>query len=195
MEALFALLLFAVVTSATPGPNVLMVMASAANHGFRATVPHQAGIALGFPAMMGVLGLGAAGALAALPALHLVLKWVGAAWLLVLSWKIATAAEARAEGPSRPIGFLASAGFQWVNPKAWGIALSALAVFTLPGQPMLPQVLLICLVFFAVSVPATALWAWGGVAVARLLSTPTRRRLFNRTMGVLCAASIVPMLV
>jgi threonine/homoserine/homoserine lactone efflux protein len=195
MDALWALAVFAVVMSVTPGPNVLMVMASAAQHGFRATVPHQVGIALGFPVMIAVLGLGAAGALAAMPGLHLALKWVGAAWLLVLSWKIATASEARADGPSRPIGFFSAAGFQWVNPKAWGIALSALAVFTVPGDPMLRQVALIAIVFIAACLPCTALWAAGGVAISRLLSSPGRRRAFNWTMGLLCAASVVPMLV
>lgn len=194
-DTMLALAVFAVVMSVTPGPNVLMVMASAANHGFRATVPHQVGIALGFPAMIAVLGLGAATTLAAWPAVHLALKWVGAAWLLVLSWKIATAGEARADGPARPIGFFAAAGFQWVNPKAWGIALSALAVFTVPGDPMLKQVALIAIVFVLACLPCTAVWAAGGVAIARLLSSQARRRAFNRTMGALCAASVVPMLI
>jgi threonine/homoserine/homoserine lactone efflux protein len=199
-DALLALAVFAVVMSVTPGPNVLMVMASAANHGFRATVPHQVGIALGFPVMIAVLGLGAAGALAAWPSLHLALKWIGAAWLLVLSWKIATAGEAKADGPfggrlARPIGFFAAAGFQWVNPKAWGIALSALAVYTVPGDPMLKQVALIAIVFVLACLPCTALWAAGGVAISRLLSSQSRRRTFNWTMGALCAASVVPMLV
>lgn len=195
MEALWALMVFAVVMSVTPGPNNLMVMASAANHGFRATLPHQAGIALGFAAMIGVIGLGAAGPLAAVPTLHLALKWIGAAWLLVLSWKIATAGEARAEGPTRPIGFLAAAGFQWVNPKAWTIALSAVTVYTVPGDPMLKQVALICVVFVVACTPSIALWAAGGASLSRLLSTPARRRAFNWTMGALCAASVVPMLV
>jgi threonine/homoserine/homoserine lactone efflux protein len=194
MEQLLPLIAFAIATSGTPGPNVLMVAASAANHGFRATVPHQLGIAFGFAFMLGVVGLGAAAPLAASPTAHAVLKWVGAAWLLYLSWKIATAAEARAGAVRPPLGFVGAAAFQWVNPKAWGIAVSAIPVFTTPGGELAREVGLIALVFFLVCLPLTALWALFGVAIGRYLSTPRRRRTFNAIMGALCALSVVPML-
>lgn len=196
---LLPLLSFAVATSGTPGPNVLMLAASAANHGFRATLPHQAGIACGFSFMLVVVGLGAAAPLAASPTLHGVLKWVGAAWLVYLSWKIATQPVGQGmrlgEATGRPpMGFLGAAAFQWVNPKAWGIALSAVTVFTAPGEGLVGQVLLVAGVFFTVGWPLGALWAGFGVAVAQWLSTPARRRVFNITMGALCALSILPML-
>lgn len=194
MEALTPLVAFAVATSGTPGPNVLMVAASAANNGFRATLPHQAGIATGFAFMLAVVGFGAAAPLAMYPAVHAALKWVGAAWLLYLSWKIATAGEAKAGDRRPPLGFLGAAAFQWVNPKAWSIALSAIPVFTTPGGDLVREVGLIALVFFVVCWPLTALWGAFGAAVGQFLSTPLRRRLFNGTMGVLCALSVLPML-
>ena len=82
------LLAFAFATSVTPGPNVVMVTASAANHGARATVPHVAGISIGFPVMVLLVGLGLAGPFAASPQLHTVLKWIGAAWIVWLAWKM-----------------------------------------------------------------------------------------------------------
>jgi threonine/homoserine/homoserine lactone efflux protein len=194
MEALGPLVAFAVATSGTPGPNVLMVAASAANNGFRATIPHQLGIAFGFAFMLAVIGLGAAAPLAASPTAHAVLKWVGAAWLLWLSWKIATAGEAKAASAGPPLGFLGAAGFQWVNPKAWSIALSAATVFTTPGGDLVAEVAAISVIFFLVCLPLTALWGGFGMAVRRYLSTPARRRAFNWTMGALCALSVLPML-
>jgi threonine/homoserine/homoserine lactone efflux protein len=194
MEMLLSLIVFAAVTSGTPGPNVLMVAASAANNGFRATLPHQAGIAFGFAFMLGVVGIGAATPLAMYPAIHAVLKWVGAAWLLYLSWKIANAGEAKPGEARPPLGFLGAAAFQWVNPKAWSIALSAIPVFTTPGGDLLREVGLIVAVFFLVCWPLTALWGAFGAAIGAWLSTPARRRAFNVAMGALCALSVVPML-
>lgn len=194
MELLAPLVAFAVATPGTPGPNVLMVAASAANHGFRATLPHQAGIAVGFAFMLGVVGFGSAGPLGAYPAIHAVLKWVGAAWLLQLSWKIATAGEGRVDRSRPPLGFLGAAAFQWVNPKAWSIAVSAIPVFTTPGGELVAEVGLIVVVFFVVCWPLTALWGAFGAAIGAWLSTPLRRRAFNAAMGALCALSVVPML-
>jgi len=194
MEMLAPLVAFAVATSGTPGPNVLMVAASAANNGFRATLPHQAGIAVGFAFMLGLVGLGSAGPLGAYPQIHTVLKWVGAVWLLYLSWKIAMAGESKAAGSRPPLGFLGAAAFQWVNPKAWGIAVSAIPVFTTPGGDLVREVGLISLVFFVVCWPLTALWAGFGTVIGGYLSTRMRRRAFNTTMGALCALSVVPML-
>jgi threonine/homoserine/homoserine lactone efflux protein len=194
MDALMPLVAFAVATSGTPGPNVLMVAASAANNGFRATLPHQAGIAFGFAFMLAAVGFGAAAPLAANPGMHAALKWVGAAWLLYLSWKIATAGEARQGERRPPLGFLGAAAFQWVNPKAWSIALSAIPVFTTPGGELVREVGLIALVFFVVCWPLTALWGAFGAAIGAWLSTTARRRAFNVAMGALCALSVVPML-
>ncbi len=202
MDVLGPLLAFAVATSGTPGPNVLMVAASAANNGFRATLPHQAGIACGFAFMLAVVGLGASAPLAAYPEIHAALKWVGAAWLLWLSWKIATSPVPQDEAkpgetrlpPRPPLGFFGAAAFQWVNPKAWSIALSAVTVFTTPGGNLVAEVGLVSIVFFLVCWPLTALWGAFGAAIGRLLSTAGRRRAFNAAMGALCALSVVPML-
>lgn len=193
METLLPLLGFAIATSVTPGPNVLMVAAAAANHGARATVPHVLGIAAGFAFMLLAVGLGLSGPFALSPTLHLVLKWIGAAWLLVLAWKIARAG-APGEGPSRPpLGFLGAALFQWVNPKAWMIALAAIPAFMTPGGDHLAEALRIAGVFLVVAVPCTAVWAMLGAGAGRLLRTPSALRVFNIAMAILLVASLVPM--
>lgn len=198
MDNLLPLLGFAIASSVTPGPNVLMVAASSAAHGLRATLPHMVGITVGFGAMLVLVGLGLAGPMLASPLVHGVLRWVAVAWLLVLAWKIATA-PLPGEGKAHPLlGFRGAALFQWVNPKAWMIAAAVVPAFTLPGQAMLPQVLLIAGVFVAVSMPCLLIWAGIGTAAAHLLRAPEgkggRLRAFNIVMAVLLVLSLVPTL-
>ena len=190
------LLGFAIAASVTPGPNVLMVAAAAAGHGVRAVLPHMWGVTVGFGAMLLLVGLGLAGPLAASAWLHAVLRWVGAAWLLWLAWKIGTApvaAQGRVAGRP-PLGFRGAALFQWVNPKAWMICAAVMPAFTRPGEPILPQALAIALVFVAISMPCLMVWAGIGAGAGRLLGSPRRLRVFNIAMALLLVASLVPML-
>ncbi|CAH0299099.1 LysE family translocator [Roseomonas sp. CECT 9278] len=194
MDKTLALLGFAIAMSVTPGPNVLMVAAGAANAGIRATVPHMLGITIGFAAMLLIVGLGLAGPFAAMPMLHTALKWGGAAWLLVLAWKIARAG-APGEGPPRPpLGFIGAALFQWVNPKAWMIALAAIPAFTTPDGDILAETLLIAGAFALVCFPCCLVWAALGAGASRLLRTDRALRGFNIAMAVLLVLSLIPAL-
>jgi threonine/homoserine/homoserine lactone efflux protein len=185
---------FAVAMAITPGPNNAMVAASAASHGIMDTVPHMAGIAVGFAIMVGIVAAGLGGVLIAWPALHLLLQWVFAAWLLLLAWKIATAAPGDTAGARPPMGFFGAAMFQWVNPKAWAIALSAAGEYMLPGRPLIGEVARLTAIFAVVIVPCTFPWAVLGSGAARILDVPGRLRLFNMAMAALLVASVVPML-
>jgi threonine/homoserine/homoserine lactone efflux protein len=188
------LLGFAFAGSVTPGPNVLMVAAGAAGHGVRRVWPHMLGITVGFAAMIVILGLGLAGPLATSPYVHGVMQMVAVAWLLWLAWKIATAPPP-GEGPSRPpMGFVQAALFQWVNPKAWMLAGAAIAGFTRPGAPLLPQIGGIALAFAAVSLPCLLVWAGIGAGARHVLRDSSSLRRFNIAMGVLLALSVLPLL-
>jgi threonine/homoserine/homoserine lactone efflux protein len=192
MDTTLALLGFAIAMSITPGPNVLMVAAGAANAGVRATIPHMLGIAIGFGGMLLIVGLGLAGPFAAAPVLHTALKWGGAAWLLVLAWRIARAG-APGEGPPRPpLGFLGAVLFQWVNPKAWMIALAAIPAFTTPDGDILGQTLMIAGAFALVGFPCTLVWALLGAGASRILRTGRALRGFNIAMAVLLVLSLIP---
>lgn len=186
-------ILFAFTATFTPGPNNVMLMASGANYGFRATVPHMAGISVGFPVMVMAVGLGLGVAFQRLPLLHEILRWVGSAYLLWFAWRIATAAgpgEAATRG--RPFSFLEAAGFQWVNPKAWMMAISAFAVYSVAGtESSTTKALIFGAVFAAVAVPSVAVWALFGSAIGRLLKSQRARRLFNGAMAALLAASVL----
>lgn len=195
MDQALALIGFALATSATPGPNTLMVTASAARFGIARVMPHMLGITLGFPAMVVAVALGLGLPFAQLPGLHRAMQAVGALWLLWLAWKIARAPVGAApDAPARPpLGFLGAAAFQWVNPKAWMIALAALPAFTVPGQPILPQALVIALVFALVSMPCLLFWAWIGRAAAHVLGEGARLRAFNIGMAALLVLSLLPL--
>jgi threonine/homoserine/homoserine lactone efflux protein len=189
-----AVLPFALSTTLTPGPNTILVTASAATFGFRRTVPLMLGILLGFPAMMLAVGWGLGELFESSPGVHATLRWVGAAYLLFLAWKIASARGSEASGaPGRPIGFLRSAAFQWVNPKAWIMSISALTTFTTVGGDTRREALVIVAVFTLVACAAIPAWALLGVAVGRFLSSERALRIFDANMAALLVASLVPL--
>ncbi len=191
-DLLFALIGFAFVTSVTPGPNNMMLLASGVNFGFRRTLPHMAGISLGHALMVLLVGLGLAGVFAAFPALMLSLKILSVLYMVWLAWKIATSGEPQARGAAAPMGFWGAAAFQWVNPKAWAMALGAVGAYSGEGGPS--QVATIAVVFCAVNLPSVALWAGLGEGLRGVLSQPTRLRVFNWTMAGLLVLTLVPIL-
>jgi threonine/homoserine/homoserine lactone efflux protein len=177
----------------TPGPNIIMVTASAANHGFRRAIPHMLGITFGFGILVITVGMGFAGLVRADPRLHTVLKFAGAAYLLYLAWCIARAgARNGASTEAKPIGFLRAALFQWINPKGWVTALGALAAFTTVGGNVFLETLVIAIVLAAVCLIAVALWAGFGSLIGRFLSNPRARAAFNWAMAALLVLSLIP---
>ncbi|HEY9217956.1 MAG TPA: LysE family translocator [Phenylobacterium sp.] len=190
-ETLVALALFALVSSITPGPNNAMLLASGANFGLRRTLPHMAGVSAGFFVVIVAAGLLLGGLFAAVPQLHGVLKVVGGAYLLYLAWKIATSKPAAGEAQARPQTFWQAAAFQWVNPKAVAMALSAVTTYA-PAQGYAANVMLVAAVFTLINLPCIASWAGFGVALRGLLARPGWLKAFNWTMAALLVLSLVP---
>lgn len=191
-----SLLAFALVTSLTPGPNLLLVTASGANFGLRRTVPHMLGIIVGFPLMTVAIGLGLGQVFQSLPNLHVALKIAATAYMLYLALRIATARGNKGvPGKARPMTFLEAIAFQWVNPKAWMMAIGAIGAYTTVGGNAVAETLLIALIFGAVSIPGVGAWALFGTAIGRFLHSGPAMRIFNWTMAALLVASLVPMFV
>jgi threonine/homoserine/homoserine lactone efflux protein len=199
---LVSALAFAVSMSASPGPNNTMLTASGANFGLRRTVPHMLGISIGFPAMLLAVALGAGELLRAHPLALAVLRWAGAAYLLWLAWRIATARPATpkdggepGEIAGRPFSFLQAVLFQWVNPKAWVIGLAAvLTQTTASGAAQIAEAVLLALLFLAVTLVTSVFWILIGVGAAHVLRTPRALRGFNIAMAALLVASLLPLL-
>ena len=197
LDLFLALAAFAFVSSITPGPNNLMLMASGANFGVLRTVPHMLGVGIGFTLMTMLVGLGVMRLLNAVPASYTVLKLISVGYLLYLAWKIASAAPLsksdHAAQHAKPLTFLQAALFQWVNPKAWAMALTAVGAYSQVERPII-SVLIVALVFGAINLPTVSLWTIAGAQLRRLLSDPAKLRGFNITAGLLLAASAVPIL-
>jgi threonine/homoserine/homoserine lactone efflux protein len=192
-ELLGPLILFAAATCLTPGPNVVMVTASAANFGFRRAIPQMLGITFGFGFMVMAVGFGLAGLFHAEPRLHTLLKYAGATYLLYLAWRIAQADAASSNSTrAKPISFVEAVLFTWMNPKAWVTALGALAAYTSLGGDVLLETVVIASVLAAVCLASVVIWAGFGAAIARFLGSRRARIAFNWSMAALLVVSLVP---
>lgn len=195
LDTFLLLVTFAFVASITPGPNNVMLMASGANFGVLRTVPHMLGVSLGHSFLVFVVGLGLAEAFQSLPALRNTLMAVCAAYLLYLAWKIAHAAPpARGEAGGRPLTFLQAAAFQWVNPKAIFMSITAQTNYA-PVDGGWTGALTVAAIFACINLPSVGVWAWMGVQVKRFLGTGARLRAFNIVMALLLVGSLIPILV
>lgn len=194
-EILIALIGFAVASSITPGPNNLMLMASGANYGMRRTLPHMLGISLGHAFMVAMVGIVLLQVFETYPILNIVLKVVSAAYMIWLAWKIANAVPPEAKKVTgKPFTFLQAAAFQWVNPKAWFMAITAISAYAPQDQGIVMGSLIVAVVFAVVNLPSITIWAWMGVQVRRWLGSARRLRIFNVSMAVLLVVSLYPML-
>jgi len=192
-DLILALALFSLVTSITPGPNNLMVMASGANFGLRRTVPHLLGISLGCVFMISLVGAGLVQIFDMIPNSYSALRIASVLYLLWLAWKIAHAAPAqKGESGGRPMTFLQAAAFQWVNPKAWAMALTAITAYA-PDRSFL-AVGIVAAMFGIVSLPSVTSWTVLGQQMARVLTNPTRLAIFNWTMAGLLVLSLYPVI-
>lgn len=173
-----------------------MIMASGLNYGVRRSMPHFSGIVLGFPVMVLAVGLGIAQLFEVYPVLHLLLKIIGAAYLSYLAYKIASApVTGLKESEGKPFTFIQAAAFQWVNPKAWVLAVGATVTYTTLGEGYVLQVLTIGFIFLIFGAPCILLWLWGGVSLKKLMRKPNYVRIFNISMAVLLIGSLIPVFI
>lgn len=192
-DQLLSFAAFAFVMSITPGPNNVIALASGANFGFRRSMPFFTGVSLGFPVMLAILASGFKAVLLTAPWAFDAIRIAGVLYLLWMAWHIAGAGGIDGGGDQRaePIGVLQSALLQWVNPKAWTIAIGALAAYA-AADNFWPSISAMCILFALIAWPSTAVWALFGQFVQRWLSTPARLRAFNISMALLLVASLAP---
>lgn len=197
-EIFAALAVFAVVSSITPGPNNLMLMTSGINFGLRRTVPHMLGVAIGFTLMIVLIGLGVMQVINAVPGSMIFITIASGIYLLYMAWKIATTNTSPAQSDSgavrsKPFTFLQAALFQWVNPKAWTMALTAISAYAPKSQGWV-GIFIVAGVFGAINLPVTGTWAIMGAKMRHFLNDPIRLRAFNIVAALLLVASLYPMM-
>jgi threonine/homoserine/homoserine lactone efflux protein len=192
LEQLSALVLFAFVSTFTPGPNNLMLMTSGANVGYIRTLPHMSGVAFGFAFMVLIVGLGLSSVFIAYPLTHTVLKYISLAYLVYLAAKIALSGRAKDVQDFKPMSFFGAASFQWVNPKGWSMALSSVTLYSNGGGWF--ELGIISLTFLLVNYPSGTFWILAGRELQRWLTNSFRVRAFNISMAVLLVGSTLPMI-
>ncbi|GAB7228538.1 LysE family translocator [Vibrio rotiferianus] len=187
-----ALALFAFVSTFTPGPNNIMLMTSGANVGFKRTVPHMLGITLGFGAMLILVGIGLMSLFHTYPITHKILKVLSLTYLVYLTYKIATSSKTEVKDNYRPMSFLGAVAFQWVNPKGWSMALTAITVYSSGGSWL--ELAFIAGIFCLANLPSVTFWTAAGIQLQRWLTTPKRVKGFNYGMAALLLLSTIPMI-
>jgi len=196
MDYIITIVLFAISSSVTPGPNNITVMASGANFGIRKSLPVFMGICVGFAVMLLLVGIGFSQIFETFPILHLVIKFFGTLYLLYLAFLIATATEiSTSSTQAKPLTFINGALFQWLNGKAWVVATGAIAAFTTIGADFYAQNFIIALTFLIVSFPCVGLWLFFGSALKSLLKSKQHRRIFNYSMAGLLIMSVIPVII
>lgn len=199
IEHVIAIVLFAGVASATPGPNNTMLLSSGINYGFYRTIPHMLGICIGFAFLLSVAGLGLVEIFESYPAFHQFFKFASIAYLLFLAWKIATsvAKDIGVVEPNsshgQPLSFWQAFGFQWVNPKAWSMGTTAITAYLPPIDPTIGLAIVV-VVFVLICIPSVIAWTLLGVQLRRFLNDPIRLRRFNIATGCLLVGSLYPVL-
>jgi threonine/homoserine/homoserine lactone efflux protein len=201
IDFILAIFLFCFASCATPGPNNLMLLASGVNFGFARTLPYMMGINLGFGVMVFLVGLGLARLFDLYPSLHALMKWGSIAFMLYLSWKIATAtapdaAQAITGKASQPMRWWQAAIFQWINPKGWVMGLSAISAYVPQqnGSASMPHLVVLALMFIVVNIPVGMVWTLFGVRLRTWLADDTHRRWFNYGMAGTLVLSLIPMI-
>jgi threonine/homoserine/homoserine lactone efflux protein len=191
-DVLLALFTFCVVAGVTPGPNNMMLMASSVNYGVRRTLPHLLGVVFGFALMVALVGVGLDAIFRRVPQALPVMRWAGAVYLVWLAWRVANSGAVK-EGVAagKPLSAFGAMAFQWINPKGWVMAVSALTTFAVAANYS-TNVAVVALACLVTALPCSGIWLLFGAAMRRFLADPRRARIFNWTMAALLVASIAP---
>jgi threonine/homoserine/homoserine lactone efflux protein len=191
VDELGALVGFSFVSSVTPGPNNILLWGSGAEFGFRRTIPHVIGTALGIGLMALVVAGGLGAVITTFPQIELAMKIVGSAYLLYLAYQIAGARALERGDVSRPLSLVQAASFQAINPKAWIFALGAITTFRPTDRPILAGSVLVAVTMMIVVIPTAALWAGGGGVLSRFVNGQRTHRVVSLVLAALLAATVI----
>jgi threonine/homoserine/homoserine lactone efflux protein len=187
---LVALLTFAAAGSGSPGPNNSLLLASGVRFGFRRTVPHVAGTAIGIGGLVVAVAAGLGVLLEVVPAAELVLRIAGSVYLLILAFRLALGHAVERSSTTAPLTVRQAAAFQWVNPKGWVFAVALASAFLPPGLPAAVGGLVVAAILAVVVIATASVWALGGAGLSRLLGEGRSHRGVSVVLAVLMVASV-----
>ncbi|MEH6651725.1 MAG: LysE family translocator [Motiliproteus sp.] len=193
MTVFISMFLFALIGAISPGPVNIIATSSGASFGFRSTLPHVLGATFAYTLIVFLVGTGLNQVLLSYPQITTSLQYLGAAFLLYMSYKIATAntSNEQARTTSQPPSLLQGAMAQGLNPKAWLVSMSGVSLFVSANSPASFYLLMFCLISFLVCFIGIACWAALGQMIRNLLNNPGHQRLFNIAMGLLLSSTVV----
>jgi threonine/homoserine/homoserine lactone efflux protein len=180
---------YSFVMSITPGPNNVMLTASGATFGFRRTIPHMLGISVGFGIELLAVCAGLGAIFTRWPDLQAVLRWIGALYLLYLGVRMLGSGPANSGVTTRPVTFLEAAAFQFLNPKAWVMTITAASLFLPHDLGVFAAAAYMLAVTVVINFPCIVVWALFGSSLRRFLDRPASRMGFNAAMAVALAAT------
>ena len=186
---------FTLATVLTPGPNNIMMLSSGLNFGYKRTLPHMMGVAFGFAFMVVCVGMGINIIFEAYPFVYDIMKVIGFIYILWMAWQIANSSvDIKEDKNNKPFTFIQIVLFQWINPKAWIMAITAISSFTVANHDMFTQVLVIAFIYLLSGFISTNTWTLGGVFLKKLLKNKKAVKIFNISMALLLVASILPVI-
>jgi len=191
VEQIAALVGFSIISAGTPGPNNILLWASGAAFGFRRTIPHVVGTAVGIGALTLAVAAGLSVIITGVPGVALAMKIAGSLYLLYLAWRVAGAGALSNRSIAKPLGVGQAAAFQVINPKSWIFALGAVTTFRPANLPTFSGAVLVTITMILVIIPTASLWAAGGGAISRMIRDDRVRRAVNLTLALILAATVV----
>jgi threonine/homoserine/homoserine lactone efflux protein len=190
MREFLGLVGFAVVVTGTPGPNNSLLLASGLRFGFRRSVPHVTGTAIGVAGLIAAAAAGIAVVVLAVPGADLALRIIGSAYLIYLAFRVVGGLGVKQTTASRPLGVWSAVAFQFANPKVWLLGVSVASTFRLPALAPVAAALTLTATCSLVALATAAVWAAGGAALQRVLQHPTAQRAVSITLAVVIVASV-----
>ncbi len=193
MESMIlSVVIFSFTMAITPGPNNMMLTTSGANFGFRRTIPHIAGVIMGMTVLYILSALGICGLFYTFPRLHLFLKISGSAYLIYFAFRLMVSKRSEyRKSASKPLNILQALGFQFLNPKALMITITAVSAYSLKGEYYVTSVIIMITAFMFIGTLCISIWAGFGAAMGSLLKNDRVFRLFNITLGILTASTVI----
>lgn len=183
--------LFAFIASITPGPTNVISLMIGTRQGALAALPFILGASISMTLILWLSGIGLASIIIAYPLLELIMSLGGGLWMSWLAWKLLAASSGQAHQHClAPIGWLQGAGLQFVNPKAWMMAVSAVALFTHPDSESLQHTSWLAFIFLMVVIPCQLCWSWLGQSTKRMKSFPKWEVWINRLLALSLLATV-----
>ncbi len=190
-----SLVTFAIISTITPGGATTLATASGTQFGFARSVPLLGGIAFGLASLIGIVGGGLGAVVVSLPQLQVTLRIIGSVYLLWLAWTIGRlgAPSSTSSIAATPMGFVKGLLLLWLNPKAWTMAIAAASAYAGLSVSPLHLGLVLGMVFGLAATVSLTLWCMGGQWLSQTLKSDRQWRNVNICLGLLLAASAIPM--